>query len=239
MSGWLDDPRQNLSAGHRLFPLAEKAWREQHRWKDDFHRGFWTTLLPQWPVAPGRPPVRQRLGRLVATAQAIYQLRDDEIAALIFRDVDTLRREDLAVVGDQVESDIARSRTDECDLEFPSPPRLPRVVVTGDELADPDLDSKHSVVPDTRPNPLADLDAALYDRFMEMQRTGEVRHHGCLYVRYVDGNPDWVGALAAWRRLQGQDPFVTSADVEGVLWDAVARGKMPLEAVTSGDTLTG
>ena len=73
------------------YPQFAAAWRRQRDWDRETHFLFWWAALPLWPRAPGRPNRRELYAHWIASGRR-HGLSDDEIAARICVEPDTLRR---------------------------------------------------------------------------------------------------------------------------------------------------
>ena len=102
VTGWPDDERIDLDASHKLYPLAQRALREQHTWNDDEHRSFWWALVSLWPIR-GKPRTADGMAEVARYLRETALLSADEIAAVLCVQPDTLRRREYLERGAELE----------------------------------------------------------------------------------------------------------------------------------------
>jgi hypothetical protein len=122
VSGYLDDARQAVGRGHKLYSIAVYAYSRQDGWSDAEHRAYWAAHLLLWPPKRGRPRNVESL------AFAIVQAGVVGVPAEAMPDLLAYSHDDLR---DRHVLDLAKHMR--AELDQPRHVRVPRVV-TNDEL---------------------------------------------------------------------------------------------------------
>lgn len=123
VSGYLDDHRQFVSPGDRMYASATYAYAHREYWTDREHRDYWRSHLHLWPATTGRRGNRESLAFAIISAEAL-EISLDELLPEIGYSRDDLRDRNVL--------DLAARMREELD-RGPSSVRVP-IVVTDEEL---------------------------------------------------------------------------------------------------------
>jgi hypothetical protein len=123
VSGYLDDRRQFVGPGHRLYASATYAYAHRDFWTDREHRAYWRAHLHLWPARKGRRQDRESLAFAVMSAKSMGVPLETFLSSIGYS------RDDLR---DRHVLDMADRMRDELEAG-PSDVRVP-IVVTDEEL---------------------------------------------------------------------------------------------------------